>query len=74
MKSDQIKTYWPFLPRLAGFSTFFSRSPSPTFRSSSDPPLLCRVLRFLGSSLGSDSPRFLVIGVDRAMRGAMKLC
>ena len=49
---------------------------SSTMRSSSDAPLLCRVLRFLGGSLGSDCPRFRVAGAferGRVVRGAMKL-
>ena len=44
--------------------------------SSSVPPLLCRVFRFLGGSFGSDSPRLRVTGalereLGRVERGAM---
>ena len=67
------------MTRLAAFPTpRLTSSPSPSMRSSStsDPPLLCRVLRFLGGSLGSDSPRFRVTGAlerlcGRVVRGAM---
>lgn len=60
-KKLRMKTYRPFWTRLAGLWAFLRSSSLSTLRSSSDPPLLCRVRRFLGGSLGSDSPLFRVV-------------
>lgn len=73
----KIKAYRPFLPPLAGFLALRSTSPSSSaLDSSSDPPLLCLVLRLFGGSLGSDSPRLRVAWaferlLGRVERGAM---
>ena len=67
-------TYRPFLAFLAGFATLRSTFPSsPSLGSSSDPPLLFRVLRLFGGSLGSDSPRLRVAWAfgRRVERGAI---
>ena len=60
------------MTRLAGLAAFAA----PSSSSISSDPLLCRVLRFFGGTLGSDSPRFRVIGalerlLGRVERGAI---
>src|ERR1700678_3526206 len=72
-KKRKKKKYRLFLECLPGFSTLGSTSSStPALRSSSEPPLLCRVLRFLGGLLGSDSPLLRVTGAFRLFgRGGM---